>query len=544
MGKTLSIRAKIQLLVALPLIALIVIALLSVRFMGDIEAGVDRVHQDRVIPLQQLKEIADDYAVLVIDAVNKADHGMLTAEEALQDVRGARSHIDQQWETYMATELTAEEARLAEEARGLFRDANADLDRLERALSGMSGNVSGELSEFNGPLYASIDPISDKINELVDLQLRVAGEEATRIAELYNRSVLVFIAVALAGFIVVLGTGWMTYRGVAVPLGRMRETMEGIVSDHDLARRVDVESHDELGSTATCLNTMLDEFQNTIGELRGMTDQMASAAEELSAVSTQTKTNLDQQGSQTEQVSTAMNEMTATVQEVARNASDASSATHEADRESREGGKVVESVVGDIGRLATEVGQIAEAVQSLDEQSQKIGSVLDVIRGIAEQTNLLALNAAIEAARAGEQGRGFAVVADEVRTLASRTQDSTADIQSTIENLQAGTRNAVDAMGRGREMAENTASNAQEAGDALSRIVAAVERIRDMNTQIASAAEEQNSVAEEINRNIISINEATSESLGGANQTETASHELTNIASRVRDLASRYRIGQ
>ncbi|WP_024328422.1 methyl-accepting chemotaxis protein [Thioalkalivibrio sp. ALR17-21] len=544
MGKSLSIRAKIQLLVALPLIALIVIALLSVRFMGDIEAGVDRVHQDRVIPLQQLKEIADDYAVLVIDAVNKADHGMLTAEEALQDVRGARSHIDQQWETYMATELTAEEARLAEEARGLFRDANADLDRLERALSGMSGNVSGELSEFNGPLYASIDPISAKINELVDLQLRVAGEEATRIAELHNRSVFIFIAVALAGFIVVLGTGWMTYRGVAGPLGRMRATMEGIVSDHDLARRVDVESHDELGSTAICLNTMLDEFQNTIGELRGMTDQMASAAEELSAVSTQTKTNLDQQGSQTEQVSTAMNEMTATVQEVARNASDASSATHEADRESREGGKVVESVVGDIGRLATEVGQIAEAVQSLDEQSQKIGSVLDVIRGIAEQTNLLALNAAIEAARAGEQGRGFAVVADEVRTLASRTQDSTADIQSTIENLQAGTRNAVDAMGRGREMAENTASNAQEAGDALSRIVAAVERIRDMNTQIASAAEEQNSVAEEINRNIISINEATSESLGGANQTETASHDLTNIASRVRDLASRYRIGQ
>ncbi|WP_018146178.1 methyl-accepting chemotaxis protein [Thioalkalivibrio sp. AKL6] len=540
--RSLSVRSKLVITIVVPVAALLLLAALAARGTANIEKGVQNIYHDRVVPLQQLKTIADNYAVLVIDAVNKADAGRMTAEEALADVREAREEIAEIWDAYLATTLTPREQELADGARGLFRAANAHLDRLEGALGGMSGDVQGELDAFNGPLYDTIDPISDQITQLVDLQIDVAGTEAERVSAFYTQVLVRSGALMLVVLIIVVVTGVWTYRSVALPISRMRETLTEIAEHHDLSRRVDVRSDDEIGATAGALNSMLDQFQDSIRELRTLTDQMASAAEQLSAVSTQTNGNIDQQRSQTEQVSTAMNEMAATVQEVARNASDAASSSQEADQESRAGGEVVRTVVSDIGRLSGEVATIEESVRNLDEKGQQIGSVLDVIRGIAEQTNLLALNAAIEAARAGEQGRGFAVVADEVRTLASRTQDSTADIQAMIESLQAGTRNAVTAMGRGREMAEATSNDAERAGQALESIVQAVGRISDMTTQIASAAEEQNAVAEEINRNIYAINDITGDTANGARQTATASQEVADIASRVRDLASAYRI--
>ncbi|WP_018137864.1 MULTISPECIES: methyl-accepting chemotaxis protein [unclassified Thioalkalivibrio] len=542
MPRSLNIRSRLAITIIVPVLALLVVALMAGRGIATIEDGVQSIYDDRVVPLQQLKTIADNYAILVIDAVNKADNGLMSAEEALDGVQTARAEIDEIWERYMATTLTPREEELATAAIEEFQAANADLDRLEQALSGMTGNVEGELGAFNGPLYDTIDPISDRITELVDLQIEVAGVEAERVSEVYGQVLLRTGIVLLIVLIAVVVIGTWTYRAIATPVSRMRETLSAIVENHDLSQRVEIGNDDEIGATARALNGMLEQFEGSIRELRGLTDQMASAAEQLSAVSSQTNSNVDQQQSQTEQVSTAMNEMAATVQEVARNASDAASSSQEADQESRDGGEVVRSVVKEIGRLSGEVATIEGTVRSLDEKGQQIGSVLDVIRGIAEQTNLLALNAAIEAARAGEQGRGFAVVADEVRTLASRTQDSTADIQAMIEALQAGTREAVSAMGRGREMAESTSHDAERAGEALESIVQAVGRISDMTTQIASAAEEQNAVAEEINRNIATINDLTGDTSRGAQQTSTASQDVAGIAARVRDLASAYRI--
>lgn len=538
----LDVRTKLILTILLPVLTLLALAVVSVRMMSDIAAGVETIYEDRVIPLQRLKTIADSYSLYVIDAVTKANMGLVTAEDALSGVRRAREDIEHQWSTYLATDLTPRERRLAEEAQELFEPASRDMDQLESALNDMSGDVSYMLGDFNSYLYLTIDPIAEKINELVDLQLVIAAEEYEHANDLYNRSVAMFGAVTLAVIVLVALAGFFTYRSVAVPIGHMREAMTRIAADRDLTRRVSIARQDEIGATAQALNSMLEQFSGTIGELRGMTDQLASAAEQLSAVSTQTNTNLDTQRTQTEQVATAMNEMTATVQEVARSANDAADSSQEADKESRQGGEVVRSVVDSIGALSGEVARVAESVQNLDQQSQQIGTVLDVIRGIAEQTNLLALNAAIEAARAGEQGRGFAVVADEVRTLASRTQASTADIQSMIEALQNGTRDAVSAMNRGREMAESTATDAQRAGRALESIMTAVERIRDMTNQIASAAEQQNAVAEEINRNVTTINEITGESVSGANQTAGTSQELAGIATRVRELVAVFRL--
>jgi methyl-accepting chemotaxis protein len=230
------------------------------------------------------------------------------------------------------------------------------------------------------------------------------------------------------------------------------------------------------------------------------------------------------------------------VQEVARNAVEAASAAQEADTTFHQGKQVIDKVIHAIGELSGEVDEAARVIQQLEVESKNIGSVLDVIKSIAEQTNLLALNAAIEAARAGEQGRGFAVVADEVRTLAGRTQESTTEIEDMIGKLQAGTNNAVKVMASGKEMTQVGVEQAAAAGDALNVINAAVERISGMNTQIASASEEQSSVAEEINRSIVSINEVAEHSATGAQHTAQASDDLARLAEQLKGLVERFKV--
>jgi methyl-accepting chemotaxis protein len=269
---------------------------------------------------------------------------------------------------------------------------------------------------------------------------------------------------------------------------------------------------------------------------------LANSSAQLAQVSADSLGAIDRQRSETEQVATAMQEMTATIQEVARHASGTAQMAKEADQLANEGSAVVTQVMGAIKELAAEVRRTAGAVASVGADSHEIGVVLDVIRGVAEQTNLLALNAAIEAARAGDQGRGFAVVADEVRKLASRTQQSTQEIQVMIERLQKGTKTAVAAMGDGTTQADGTVALAEAAGAALSRITQAVTAISDANFQIASAAEEQSQVAEEVNRNINAISTLACQVHESGEHTDNSSRELSALAARLHEMTSRFRV--
>ncbi len=349
------------------------------------------------------------------------------------------------------------------------------------------------------------------------------------------------VAVALIMIALASGAGYFFANTLTRPLVRLAGVIGEIERDSDLTRRIDVRSRDAIGRMGEALNRLLEKFHHSMTEVAAATTQVANSAEEMSAVTSETSAGVARQFDQIDQMATAINEMSATVQEVARHAGEAAQAANAADEEARNGNATVSRTVDVIDAVAGEMQQAVEVIERLARESEDIGAVMDVIRNIAEQTNLLALNAAIEAARAGDQGRGFAVVADEVRTLAGRTQQSTVEIEQMIEKLQAGARDAVAVIGQGREKTEEAVAQAAEAGKALETITRSVNTISEMNTMIASAADEQRSVTEEINRNVVTITQVAEQTTEHAAQTSSAAGELSQLAARLQELVARFR---
>ncbi len=349
------------------------------------------------------------------------------------------------------------------------------------------------------------------------------------------------IAFAVVGLILTLAVvGWLVHRLVTKPVGRTLQMLGEAEQRNDISVRLDEHGSTEVAEIARAFNRFMQRIQSSMQRIVGASSQLADSSNELSVIVEQTSGGVNAQQSETEQVATAVNEMASTVQEVSRSAVGAAEAAASANEQASRGRQVVSESLDSINHLAEEVRKSAEIIGQLEGDSEAIGAILDVIRGIAEQTNLLALNAAIEAARAGEQGRGFAVVADEVRTLAQRTQESTQEIHSMIERLQSGARSAAHAMQQGQAQADLSVDQAARAGEALDAITQAVATISDRNHQIASAAEEQSAVAEEINRNVTRIAQIAEETAAGAGRSSQTTHKLADLAMELQQLVGEF----
>lgn len=376
---------------------------------------------------------------------------------------------------------------------------------------------------------------------LIDLSKQLSGmQTAKRDSDSQHAKNLLFGCTVLA---LLLGAiaAWSITRQIVIPLRQTLETVERVAAG-DLTHNYDTPRRDEMGQLQRAVQRMNVGLRELISGITDGVTQIASAAEELSAVTEQTSAGVNSQKVETDQVATAMHEMAATVQEVARNAEEASEAAVAADQQAREGDKVVGEAIAQIERLAIEVGHSTEAMGHLKRESDKIGSVLDVIKSVAQQTNLLALNAAIEAARAGEAGRGFAVVADEVRSLAQRTQQSTEEIEELIAGLQSGTLQVANSMDSSRSLTDSSVELTRRAGESLGNITRTVSTIQGMNQQIAAAAEQQSAVAEEINRSVLNVRDVSEQTSAASEETAASSIELARLGTHLQGLVGRFKV--
>jgi len=410
-------------------------------------------------------------------------------------------------------------------------DARLLSDDERRAV--IAGNSSfGRMTLKGMPVSVLADVVRDYSGNPIGV-LEIAKDRSDYQRQFADLSYLL-IGLGLAAVLVISLLSWIISRGVVRPVLSAARSMEDVASgEGNLGLRLDESGNDEVSRLAKAYNRFAGTIEQLVDRVSQTSGQLGAVVDDLSSLSEHTDRGVKRQQEQTAQVATAMTEMSATVREVAHNATQTANAAAEADEQARSGGKVVSETMESINALAADVGRAVEMTRRVKDDSESIGSVLDVIRGIAEQTNLLALNAAIEAARAGEQGRGFAVVADEVRSLAQRTQQSTQEIQEMIERLQGGVNETVSVMEASQQQAVVSVSEAEKARNALDAITHSVDSITEMSAQIATASEEQSAVAEEINRNVVAITQVADQT---AVDSDKSSEVSTKLARQVEDL--------
>ncbi|MCS4311986.1 methyl-accepting chemotaxis protein [Pseudomonas sp. BIGb0381] len=380
---------------------------------------------------------------------------------------------------------------------------------------------------------------SEQMSALVSDLREQGAQKSLAISAYAERTVMVGLAIMLlSGALIGLFSLWLINRNLILPIRGLIDYVTQL-SHGRFAERVTSKRQDELGQLAAAANTLRDFLAETFSRLQRSATDLVSASGELNSIAGLMATGTHEQFNRTDQVATAMTEMSATAQEVARHAASASRAADDADQSAREGGEVMKVTIATIGQMRTEILNTGTIIRRLETDSVRIGKVLEVIRGIAEQTNLLALNAAIEAARAGEAGRGFAVVADEVRSLAQRTAASIIEINQIIHAVQTGAIDAAEAIVSGQSCSDDSVEKVSQAGAMLDHITQAVEAIRDMNRQIATAAEEQTSVAEDISRNITQITTVATANLDNVQRTEAASHNLRSLSGELNEVTAR-----
>jgi len=489
----------------------------SVGFLGNLTENVLRL---RIL----------SFRVLVNRDPNALQEAQTRIGVLVDKVRSAQS-------SYAALSATPEEA-------ALYKTFTATLDSYMQAQTQMLElSRQNKLDEMrtliNTRIKDGTDQMGEQLNKLVALNNSDAKAASAAAGELYRSAITGIIAVAVIAALMTVLLAWLLTRSIVTPLNRALLAAQTIAGGN-LTNVIEVDGKDEPARLLGALSTMQASLRKTIEQIAGSATQLGAAAEELSTVTQEASRGLQQQTNEIEQAATAVNEMTAAVEEVARNAVSTSEASNQSTQAAREGRDRVVETVGAIQTMTHDVQNTSVMIEGLATQGRDIGKVLDVIRAIAEQTNLLALNAAIEAARAGEAGRGFAVVADEVRALAHRTAQSTQEIEKMVAGIQNGTGHAVASMQQSNQRTQSTLEMARAAGVALEQITQSIQLINERNLVIASASEEQAQVSREVDRNLVNIRDLATQSAAGANQTSAATHELSRLAVDLNAMVARF----
>lgn len=394
-------------------------------------------------------------------------------------------------------------------------------------------------SETN-ELFDNLRNYFDEVGAHADAQAQIRAGEASSEGQSSSMTILLITVVAI---LISIGLFAVFLKMIIASISALRDQLDNIAQgEGDLTQRIPVEMDDDLGKLAKSFNLVLENLQSMIGSIQQLTRELGTGASDLARAAKDNNDGVTRQTDSISMVATAINEMQSAIEEVAGNASRAAEITREAEEKGKNGARIIRSSSEQVHRLAAQISKAVEVIRKLSDDSDNITSVLDVIRGIAEQTNLLALNAAIEAARAGEQGRGFAVVADEVRTLAQRTGQSTEDIQTMITTLQTGVADIVSVMETGSKEASETEKLATDAESELKAILEAMANIADVNTSVASATEEQTQVVDEINRSITEINDLATESANRSRDIDGISESLEGYARELESQTGRFRV--
>ena len=540
--RNLSTRTKLYSIVALMSVVMIIVGGIGLFLAKTSNDGLDTVYKDRVICLQQLKVISDMYAVNIVDTAHKVRDGAVSWSDGRKNLDEARNKVADEWKEYTGTFLVPEEKKLVDETAPLMKSADEAIVKLSGIIDGKDKEA---LTRFAATgLYPAIDPLSDKISKLTELQLRVAKQEFEKSDAYYNMGKVGLIILIIFCGLLSAAIATLIIRGLLMELGGEPHYVQEIartVANGDLSVSVKVDPRDS-GSILWAMKTMVESLRDLVSETVTISTGIASASSQLQATSDQIATGAEEVASQTSTVATASEEMASTSAEIAANCTSAAESSRRTSEYASTGAAVVNETIVGMGKIAERVKQTAATIDALGTRSEQIGEIIGTIEDIADQTNLLALNAAIEAARAGEQGRGFAVVADEVRALAERTTKATKEIGAMIKAIQSETGDAVRSMEEGVQEVEKGAVSSQKSGESLNEILSQINEVTTQIHQIATAAEEQTATISEITTNIHQVTEVVHQSARGAEETSAAAAQLADQSQQLQNLVGKFRV--